>query len=116
MSTSQLSAAVFHILLALAAGKQHGYAIMKQVNRDAGGAVRMGNGTLYGSLKRMLADGLIEDMGDDVAPELGDERRRYYQLTAAGRQALDAEMARYVETVSLLRRRRLIPEALGDER
>jgi DNA-binding PadR family transcriptional regulator len=84
---------------------------MKQVRQDANGNVKMGNGTLYGSLKRMLADGLIAEAGDRVDPQLDDERRRYYRLTDLGQRALNAEMQRYVETVALLRRRNLLAPA-----
>lgn len=109
-----LTPAVFSILLALATGEKHGYEIMKQVKQDASGKVKMGNGTMYGSLKRMLADDLIAAAGDRVDPRLDDERRRYYQLTERGRRALNAEMQRYVETVALLRKRNLIAGVLGE--
>jgi len=102
-----LTPAVFYILLALAAGERHGYEIMKQVKRDANGRVKIGNGTMYGSLKRMLADGLIAEAGDRIDPDLDAERRRYYRITDAGRRALNAEMQRYMETAALLRARGL---------
>jgi DNA-binding PadR family transcriptional regulator len=73
--------------------------------------IKMGNGTLYGSLKRMLADDLIAAAGDRIDPQLDDERRRYYRLTERGRRALNAEMERYAETVALLRRRNLLSPA-----
>jgi DNA-binding PadR family transcriptional regulator len=82
---------------------------MKQVNLDSQGQVKMGTGTLYGSLKRMLADGLIAEVGDRPDPALDDERRRYYTLTELGRQAFTAELQRYAEVVSLARQRRLLP-------
>jgi DNA-binding PadR family transcriptional regulator len=104
-----LTPAVFYILLALASEERHGYEIMKQVKHDSGGQVKMGTGTLYGSLKRMLADGLIEEAGDRPDPALDDERRRYYRLTARGRQALNAELRRYAKVVSLAQQRRLLP-------
>jgi DNA-binding PadR family transcriptional regulator len=106
-----LTPAVFAILLALATGEQHGYAIMKQVRQDSIGKIKMGNGTLYGSLKRMLANGLIAEAGDRIDPHLDDERRRYYRLTERGRRALHAEIERYAETVALLRRRNLLAPA-----
>ena len=116
-SDAPLTPAVFHILLALATGDKHGYAIMRQVRQDTAGSVRMGNGTLYGSLKRMLAGGLVVEAGERVDPALDDERRRYYTLTGAGRHALAAEMRRYEETVALLRRRRfLAPSPAEGER
>lgn len=102
-----LTPAVFYILLALAGGERHGYEIMKQVKRDANGRVKMGNGTMYGSLKRMLADGLIAEAGDRIDPNLDDARRHYYRITDAGRRALNAEMQRYMETAALLRARGL---------
>jgi DNA-binding PadR family transcriptional regulator len=104
-----LTPAVFSILLALASGEKHGYEIMKQVKQDSAGQVKMGTGTLYGSLKRMLADGLIEEAGERPDPTLDDERRRYYRLTELGRQAFEAELARYARVVSLASERRLLP-------
>ena len=106
-----LTPAVFYILLALASGEKHGYGIMKQIKQDGNGKVKMGNGTMYGSLKRMLADTLIEEAGDWIDPQMDDERRRYYRLTERGRRALNAEMQRYVETVALLKRRNLLARA-----
>ncbi|HET8628472.1 MAG TPA: PadR family transcriptional regulator [Thermomicrobiales bacterium] len=104
-----LTPAVFHILLALAPGDKHGYEIMRQVGRDSQGRVRMGSGTLYGSIKRMLAARLIEEAGERPDPSLDDERRRYYRLTDPGRRALEAELRRYREVVVLADRRRLFP-------
>ena len=106
-----LTSAVFHILLALAKREQHGYEIMKEVRRDSDDRIRMGNGTLYGSLKRMLADGLIEDAGE--RPEAGDERRKYYRITARGQAALGAEIRRYVAAVDAIRSRDLMPAGLA---
>ena len=110
---SPLTPAVFYILLALATGEKHGYEIMKQVKADAGGTVKMGPGTLYGSIKRMLADHLIEEVGDKVNPTSDDERRRYYRLTALGRQALRLEMQRYIDVVSIARKRNLLSDLLS---
>jgi DNA-binding PadR family transcriptional regulator len=104
-----LTPAVFYILLALAGGEKHGYQIMKQVKQDSSGQVKMGTGTLYGSLKRMLADGLIEEAGERPDPALDDERRRYYRLTELGRQAFETELARYARVVALASQRRLLP-------
>jgi len=89
-----LPPSVFHILLALQDGEQHGYAIMRGVEDLTDGAVVMGPGTLYGSIKRMLADGLIEETAERPDPALDDERRRYYRVTAAGAKARAAEVAR----------------------
>lgn len=104
-----LTPAVFYILLALASGDKHGYEIMKQVKHDSQGTVTMGTGTLYGSIKRMLASALIEEAGERPAPEIDDERRRYYRLTGLGRRALLAEIQRYHEAVSLAQQRQLLP-------
>src|SRR5690242_20462441 len=90
-----LTPAVFYILIALATGEKHGYEIMKQVKQDSSAHVKMGTGTLYGSLKRMLANSLIEEAGERPDPDLDDERRHYYRLTALGRQALGEELRRY---------------------
>jgi DNA-binding PadR family transcriptional regulator len=113
MSTTKplapLTPAVFYILLALAGGERHGYEIMKQVKHDSQSQVKMGTGTLYGSIKRMLADGLIEEAGDRPDPALDDGRRRYYRLTDRGRQAFETELRRYRQVVSLAQQRRLLP-------
>jgi DNA-binding PadR family transcriptional regulator len=93
-ATVPLTPAVFYILFALAGGDKHGYEIAKQVAEDSQGRVRMGTGTLYGSIKRMLADALIRETGQRPAPDLDDERRRYYRLTRDGREAARQEMAR----------------------
>lgn len=102
-----LTPAVFHILFSLAKGEKHGYEIMKQVKLDTQGKVKMGNGTMYGSIKRMLSDKLIEDAGNKIDPN--NERRKYYKLTKLGRKVLNAEMNRYVKTVSLIKNLNLIP-------
>ena len=106
-----LTPAVFHILFALATGDKHGYEIAKQVTEDSQGRVRMGTGTLYGSIKRMLADSLIEEAESRPVPELDDERRRYYRLTAQGRGALDAEVQRYARVVAIAQDRDLLAPA-----
>src|SRR5260221_3705009 len=86
-----LTPAVFHILLALADSERHGYGIMQEVAARTNGTMRIGPGTLYGSIKRMLADRLIEESGERPDPALDDERRRYYQLTHFGRRAAQPE-------------------------
>jgi DNA-binding PadR family transcriptional regulator len=106
-----LTPAVFHILLALAGGDKHGYEIAKQVGEDSLGRVTMGTGTLYGSIKRMVADTLVEETGQRPAPELDDERRRYYRLTEQGRRALSAEVQRYARVVAVARHRDLLASA-----
>lgn len=98
-----LTPAVFHILLALSRGDRHGYGIMKQVEIDSQGIVKMGAGTLYGSLKRMLDAGLVAESDKRIDPEMDDQRRIYYRLTGAGAQALSAEIERYRHIVTLAR-------------
>lgn len=95
-----LTPAVFHILLALADGEKHGYAIMQEVEEVSSGQVKMGPGTLYGSIKRLRAAGLIEESDDRPDPELDDQRRRYYKLTGLGGSVLEAESRRLAALVS----------------
>ncbi len=97
-----LTPAVFHILLALSDGRKHGYAIMKQVEADGGGSLRMGPGTLYGSLQRMTAAGLIREL-----EEMDNERRRYYCLTGVGERALEAELARLRQALASAKKKGL---------
>jgi DNA-binding PadR family transcriptional regulator len=92
-----LTPAVFHILLALADGEKHGYGIMKEITQRTEGSMRMGPGTLYGSIGRMLESGLIEPCGERTDPEMGDERRRYYRLTNFGLRVAQAESNRLVQ-------------------
>ncbi|HHX43096.1 MAG TPA: helix-turn-helix transcriptional regulator [Chloroflexi bacterium] len=89
-----LTPAVFHILLSLADAERHGYGIIKQVEADTDGRVRMGPGTLYGTIKRLLAAGLVVETEERPDPEMDDERRRYYRLTDWGRRVLTAETER----------------------
>ncbi len=98
-----LTPAVFHILLALADSEKHGYAIMEQVNEATDGQVCMGPGTLYGTIKRLLAAKLIEESGERPDPEMDDERRRYYRLTPWGERVMEAEAKRYARIVKLIR-------------
>jgi DNA-binding PadR family transcriptional regulator len=100
-----LTPAVLHILLALSTGERHGYAIMKQVETDSQGTVKMGPGTLYGSIGRMTEAGLVKESGKRVDPEMDDERRIYYELTGAGRLALEAELNRYRGVVAVAKGR-----------
>lgn len=106
-SNTPLTPAVLHILLALSTRDRHGYGIMKQVESDSGGKVKMGPGTLYGSLGRMIDAGLIRESESQIDPELDDERRIYYRLTGAGQKALAAELERYREVVSVAKSKRL---------
>jgi DNA-binding PadR family transcriptional regulator len=96
----------FHILLSLAGDDQHGYGIMQEVLDRTGGKVRLWPATLYGTLKRLIEEGLIEESGDRPARELDDARRRYYRLTRLGRRVLDAESARLQELVRILQVKR----------
>jgi DNA-binding PadR family transcriptional regulator len=99
-----LTPAVLHILLALSTRERHGYGIMKQVQADSHEKVKMGPGTLYGSLGRMIDAGLICESGKSVDRALDNERRVYYRITGLGRKALASELARYREVVALARR------------
>jgi len=101
--------AVFHILTVLAQSDQHGYAILRAVREQTGGRVRLGPGTLYRSIQRMLEDGLIEELDDRPDPELDDERRRYYRITRVGRTAARAEAKRLADLVDLARASGLAP-------
>jgi DNA-binding PadR family transcriptional regulator len=103
-----LTPVVLHILLALADERQgkHGYAIAREVEEVTDGQVRMGAGTLYGSIQRMLDAALIEERRTRAQ---GDERRRYYKITPFGRRVLELELARLAEVVAIARRKQLLP-------
>ena len=104
-----LTPAMFHILLALADKERHGYHIMREVDERTGGNVKLGPGTLYGSIKRMMADGLIEELEERPDPELDDERRRYYRLTDFGFRVATAEAQRLEQMVRSARAKKLLP-------
>jgi DNA-binding PadR family transcriptional regulator len=89
-----LPSTVLHILLALAEGERHGYGIKKDISRRTDGKLRLGPGSLYGSIKKMLEQGLIEESDERPDIRLDDERRRYYRLTPFGRQVAQAELER----------------------
>ncbi|HEX8996442.1 MAG TPA: PadR family transcriptional regulator [Ktedonobacterales bacterium] len=108
-----LTPAVFHILLALAGGERHGYAIMREVANQTGGKMRLGPGTLYGSIRRMLDDGIIEESEARPDPDLDDERRRYYRLTSYGRRVAEAEAARLQALTRVAEERGLLPGGAG---
>ena len=103
-----LTPAMFHILLALADKERHGYHIMQEVDERTEGKVRMGPGTLYGSIKRMLADGWVEETEERPDPGLDDERRRYYRLTDVGFRAASAEAERLARLVKMARSKKLL--------
>ena len=103
-----LPVAQLHILLALADGEKHGYAIMSEVEVVTEGSVTMGPGTLYGTVKRMLNAGLVEETDERPDPELDDERRRYYRLTGLGERVLDAEVARMEQLTRTATARRIV--------
>jgi DNA-binding PadR family transcriptional regulator len=105
-----LRPSVFHILLALSDGDLHGYGIMQEVTDHTGGQIKLGPGTLYGAIKRLLSDGLIVEADERPDPELDDERRRYYRLTDFGQKVLRAEVQRISKMVSVAQRKRLIPK------
>ena len=96
----------FHILLSLAAEEQHGYGIMQEVLERTGGKMHLWPATLYGSLKRLIEEGLIEESDERPAPELDDARRRYYRLTTFGRRVLEAESERLEDLVRILHAKR----------
>jgi DNA-binding PadR family transcriptional regulator len=96
-----LTPAVFHILLALADGPLHGYAIMQAVEQSAGAELRMGPGTIYGSIQRMEEAGLVRELATR-----GDDRRRVFALLPAGRRALEAEARRLMRLANLVRGKR----------
>lgn len=108
-----ITPAMFHILLALADGRRHGYAIMQEVERATHGEMRLPPGTLYRSIKRLLGEGLIEEADAPAAEEQDDERRRYYDITLVGREVAVNEARRLAEIVGLARSKKLLD---GQER
>jgi DNA-binding PadR family transcriptional regulator len=105
-----LTPAVFFVLFALAEGERHGYAIMQEMAALSGGKFRMGPGTLYTTLQRLLDLGLIEEVNaaDDVQ---GESRRRYYRLSGSGKVLLEDEIGRMDSVVRLAKRKKLVPRA-----
>jgi DNA-binding PadR family transcriptional regulator len=104
-----LPLATFHILLSVAEQERHGYRIIQDVAARTGGELRLSAGTLYRSIQRMLEDGLIEEVRERPAPELDDERRRYYRITSFGTAVARAEVRRLAELVKLARARGWAP-------
>ena len=107
-SNVPLTPAMFHVLLALAGDDLHGYAILKDVELRTNGEVKLSTGTLYGIIKRLLNDVLIAERRERPAAIHDDERRRYYRLTAKGREVAGAEAERLERVVALARSRRLL--------
>jgi DNA-binding PadR family transcriptional regulator len=105
-----LTPAMFHILLALADRERHGYGIMQEITALTEGAMRLGPGTLYRSIKVLLEAGLITESDERPDPALDDERRRYYRLTDRGRGMAEAEAERLAALVRAARSRQLLPE------
>jgi DNA-binding PadR family transcriptional regulator len=103
-----LTPAMFHVLLALAGDDLHGYAILKEVDLRTNGKVRLSTGTLYGIIKRLLADGLVVERRTRPAEPQDDERRRYYRLTPLGRQIATAEAERMEDVLTVARARNLL--------
>ncbi len=103
-----LTQPVFHILLALASGEKHGYAIMQEVESMTHGQFKLGPATLYSSIKRLLASGLIKESDERPDPEMDDQRRRYYHLTGLGGQVLEAESHRLANLVAVARARQVM--------
>jgi DNA-binding PadR family transcriptional regulator len=106
-----LNHADFHIMLALGDEERHGYAIMLHVEELTEGAVKLGPGTLYTSIKRLLAAGMIEESGERPDPEVDDQRRRYYKLTKLGRKVLTAEVQRMERMLRHARTKRVVKHA-----
>ena len=106
-----LPVAVFHILIALADGDRHGYAIMQDVAARTDGKVQLSAGTLYSSIRRMLEQGLIDELRESPDPLSTDERRRYYRLTRFGRRVAAAEVERLTALVRQARVTGLVPGA-----
>ena len=102
-----LTAPVFYILLSLSIRDRHGYDILKDVHASSADRVRLGPGTLYTTLKRMLEAGLINELDSRSRPDQDDQRRRYYRLTERGRAVLNDELSRMKETLQLPGARRL---------
>lgn len=104
-----LTPAVLNILLALAGGERHGYGIMREVREGTDGMIRLGPGTLYTAIKRLLEGGLIEESDERPDTEIDDQRRRYYRLTDFGQRVVSAEVERLEEVVRKARTQGISP-------
>jgi DNA-binding PadR family transcriptional regulator len=105
-----LTPAVVHVLLALAGGERHGYAILKDAQRQSSSQLRFGPGTIYGSLQRLMEAGWVEET--EAPADATDPRRRYYRLTRSGRDALKAEVDRLGALLDVARTHRIHPRGL----
>ena len=106
-----LTPGMFHVLIALADGEKHGYAIIKEVARRTDGAIRPSAGTLYTLIRRFVQEGVIVESDERPDASLDDERRRYYRITDFGRNVAHAEAVRMESTLSMARAKNLIPKA-----
>jgi DNA-binding PadR family transcriptional regulator len=104
-----LTPAEFQVLIALADGEKHGYAILKEIARRTGGAVTLGAATLYTIIRRFVADGILVESAERPDPSLDDERRRYYRLTDHGRGVAVAEAERMETVLAMARAKNLVP-------
>lgn len=102
-----MTPAVVHVLLALAGGERHGYAILKDVQLRVGSRLRFGPGTIYGTLQRLMEAGWVEESTPPAADD--DQRRRYYRMTRDGREALRAEVDRLGSILDAARAHRIQP-------
>ena len=109
-ASPSLTPTMFYILLALGDVERHGYGIMQELETRTEGRVKLGPGTLYGSIKRMLADGLIVESAERPGSDTGDERRRYYRLTNLGRRVAVAEAELLARIVEVAREKKLLAE------
>jgi DNA-binding PadR family transcriptional regulator len=104
-----LTPPIFYILLVLAVKERHGYDIMKQVESESKGKIKLGPGTLYTAIKRLLEAGLIKEANQIAENSKDDERRKYYTLTETGRKILSTELQRFFEALILAKKHNLLP-------
>ena len=104
-----LTPAAFHVLLGLADGEKHGYAILKDITRRTNGRLKLGVSTLYGAVQRLESEGLIQESSARPDPALDDERRRYFRITDFGRDVVRAELRRFEDALSMARAKKLKP-------
>ena len=105
-----LSPTIFHMLLALGDGERHGYALKREILQRTGGKLNLGSGAVYGSINKMLEQGLIEESEDRPDAHLDDERRRYYRITPLGKRVAQAEAVRMRQLVRLAEERLGLPQ------